>query len=91
MKKEEQKLIQGKFIILINARIEFFDKGKKSGERSIYRELIVDATQRMAFERRGEGLQSWISANYPGGIAKNITVVNKGPCKIEDYYRLRGL
>lgn len=90
-KEEEQKLIKGKFIILINARIEFYEKGKKSGERPIRRELLVDATQRIAFEKRGDGLQNWVSANYPGGIAKNITVVNKGQCSIKDYYRLKGL
>ena len=87
---EERKLIKGKFIILITARIEFYEKGRKcGGERPIRRELIVDATQRMAFERRGDGLQGWVSANYPGGIAKNITVVNKGPCTIKDFNRLK--
>jgi len=88
-KEEERKLVPGKFIILLMARIESYDKGRKSGGgRQVRRELIVDATQRIAFEQRGDGLQSWFSREYPGCIAKNITVVNKGPCTVKDYRRL---
>jgi len=50
--------------------------------------LIVDTAQRIAFEQRGDGLQNWFSQKYPGCIAENITVINKGPCTVKNYRRL---
>lgn len=87
-KEEEQKLIHGKSVIKIMGTIEIYDKnGRRSGTRNIYKELIVDVAQRTAFHRGN--LDSWVSANYPGGKAKNISVTGQKPCTIEDYYRLR--
>jgi len=87
-KEEEQKKIKGLSIIRVRCRIEFFGKnGRSSGTRNIDEEMLVDVVRRTAFQRGN--IDNWVSARYPGGKAKNISVTGQRPCNIEDYNRLR--
>jgi hypothetical protein len=89
-KSEEQKLIQGKKVIVLKGMVDIYDtNGKRRTSISVNKEMIIAEQQREAFTHGN--LQSWVSANYPGGKARSLSVTGIKKCTIEDYYRLRGL
>jgi len=86
---EERKLIQNKKVIRIRGMVDIYKNDKRCQSISVNKEMIIDESQRLAFTRGN--LQPWVSANYPGGVSRSLSVTSVKSCTIEDYQRLRNL
>ena len=81
------KLMPEKKIIRIKGCIVIFKNEKRFQSLYINKKVMVDESQLLEFNQGN--FQTWVSENYPGGVAQNFSVISVKPCKIDDYHRVK--